>query len=90
MTFKEAMVAALEKNGGDDKRSKAGKAKAALEGKIRFPRLMRAVEQIVTHRYEAATGVKVAAGFDWSQALKWLVENIGPLLKIILPLLLAL
>ena len=91
-TFEEALMYALDRNGGADKRCQAGKAAAAIRGKPRFPILrkttMRFVENRISHDYTQATGKTVGKWGDGA-FLKWLTENIGPLLKIILPLLLA-
>lgn len=92
MNFEQALNQVLKENGGDDKRSNAGKAYSALNAKPRFPRLRKATlkfaEARVAHEYERATGRTFSSWGDGA-ILKWLAENIGPWLKIILPLILA-
>lgn len=44
----------------------------------------------VARRYERTHGQIIPDDFDWNSILEWIIENIIPLLKMILPLLLFL
>ena len=39
------------------------------------PRLWRALEHVVSHRYERMTGEKIIAGFDWATIKDWLIAH---------------
>lgn len=44
----------------------------------------------VTRRYERMSGQIIPDDFDWQKILDWIIENIIPILKMLLPLLMFL
>lgn len=83
MNFKEAILETFER-----KTKLSGNTKKAAERarKEKHPRLWKALENVVAHRYERATGETVTAGFDWSTALDWLLENLPKIISLIIAL----
>ncbi len=44
----------------------------------------RAMEHIVTHKYQHETGVTLPQGFDWLTVVDWLVAHLPMILSLIL------
>lgn len=84
MTFREALIqTALNNPKALNARQRKAFTKLADERKPRFPRLWKAMENIVVHRYEQDTGEKLVGAVDWSKLITWLTENLPTILKLI-------
>lgn len=51
------------------------------------PLLWKAAQNLVAHRYERETGIKIGANFDWSTILTWLIAAMPTIIKLLLLLL---
>ena len=91
MTFRNALLDALAKNDASSWNMKLQDAAYEINNaSARHPILWKAAEFVVRRQYQKQTGKKLPRDFDFSKIVEWLTENMGTILKILIPLLLLL